>query len=181
VESGRKAVVAQPADGGGSVSITLQRRSKTVGDREVLTGYFGTTGLRESAVLEQSGLTGYTAVAPAGDGDNQRRLAMLNYGGATYLFEGKVDDDGSFADFDTSFLQIVETFRPMAKREREAGKAMELVYIRADDDTTFAGLARQSPVRDAEDTLRLINGYYPRGEPPLGEYIKIIRQVENPR
>ena len=64
---------------------------------------------------------------------------------------------------------------------REAGKAMELVYIRADDDTTFAGLARQSPVRDAEDTLRLINGYYPRGEPPLGEYIKIIRQVENPR
>ena len=63
-------------------------------------------------------------------------------------------------------------------QERKAEPALQVVYMRAEDDTTFAGLAKETPVPDPENTLRLINGYYPRGEPPLGEWIKVIRKVE---
>jgi len=40
---------------------------------------------------------------------------------------------------------------------------------------TFASLASSVKLPDAENQLRLINGYYPSGEPRTGDWVKVIR------
>jgi len=40
---------------------------------------------------------------------------------------------------------------------------------------TLASIAASLNIPDAEAQLRLMNGYYPRGEPRVGDWIKIVR------
>ncbi|HQY71791.1 MAG TPA: peptidase M48 Ste24p, partial [Pseudomonadales bacterium] len=78
--------------------------------------------------------------------------------------------------YDTMFLSAIRSFRPMSGADRDAVLGINLHYIRAEPGMSFAKLAETSPLKDhAEEHLRLVNGYYPRGEPQPGEWIKIFR------
>ena len=47
--------------------------------------------------------------------------------------------------------------------------------VTAEPGQTYAQLARTVPLKVyAEETLRVINGHHPRGEPRAGDYIKVI-------
>jgi hypothetical protein len=49
-----------------------------------------------------------------------------------------------------------------------------VTWIQADGSQTYASLARGSRIpRFPEETLRLMNGDYPVGEPQAGEWIKV--------
>jgi len=53
---------------------------------------------------------------------------------------------------------------------------IRIQYTEAPVGITFAKLAETSPVKPyAEEMLRLVNGYYPKGEPEPGEWIKVFR------
>jgi predicted Zn-dependent protease len=131
--------------------------------------------LFQSAELSQGGLSGYTGVAPADGSHGERRLAVIYYGSIAYLFEGISTD---FKTEDASFEQMIESFRPMKANERQGKKAMYVSYIQVDGNTSFAQLARMVRIPDAENELRLMNGYYPKGEPRVGAWIKIVKQAE---
>ena len=48
--------------------------------------------------------------------------------------------------------------------------------VLADPGDTYAELAQKVSIKSyPEETLRLINGDYPNGEPMAGDYIKIIQ------
>lgn len=56
------------------------------------------------------------------------------------------------------------------------GRLLRIDYVRATEHTRFAPLAQQLNLGQyGEETLRLVNGYYPRGEPDPGQWIKILR------
>ena len=38
----------------------------------------------------------------------------------------------------------------------------------------FAELAKSSPIANPEKQLRLINGFYSGGEPPVGQLVKVV-------
>jgi predicted Zn-dependent protease len=175
VDAGRKAIVAHDTASDGKISLTIKKKNSSGTASEFLGQQLAATTLQETAELEQAGLKGYTGIAPPANGLNQRRVAVVYYGKLAYLFEGVVVDNASFESYDTNFMAVIESFRPMHKNERKAKDGKKIVYIQADDDTTFAVLARASKVRDAEVQLRLMNGYYPRGEPRIGEWIKTIQ------
>jgi predicted Zn-dependent protease len=47
--------------------------------------------------------------------------------------------------------------------------------VRAEEDTTMEQLAEESPITNyALDTLRVMNGLYPHGQPEDGQLIKIV-------
>ena len=56
-------------------------------------------------------------------------------------------------------------------------KPQTIHYVKATGATTFAGLAKalKLSTTDIED-LRIINGYYPSGEPVAGQWIKIFKR-----
>ena len=55
------------------------------------------------------------------------------------------------------------------------GTSHTLHYIQVPRGATFASLASSVKLPDAENQLRLINGYYPTGEPRTGDWVKVIR------
>jgi predicted Zn-dependent protease len=169
VSTAAKAIVAAPAAGGRSLTLTIQRQDRSQSPEALLRAQ--AADLSKGRKLEQAGLQGFTGIDPAGP----RRLASIDYNGLTYLFSGAVDDSASFSDSDQNFVEIIESFRPMAKSERKVGKPQYIQYIRAPRGTTFAKLATGVRIPDAEVQLRLINGYYPSGEPRTGDWIKVIR------
>ena len=177
VQRGGRAVVTHNADNSARLTLTIARKSdREQTDRDFLGEKLAATRLFQSTALSQSGLVGHTGIAPASDGQNRRRLALLKRGSLAYLFEGEVSTDDDFEAGDAHFLRIVESFRPMRKSEREGKKQQYVHWIRAAANTTWARLARQVRIPDAENQLRLMNGHYPDGEPRAGDWIKIIRQ-----
>jgi predicted Zn-dependent protease len=119
--------------------------------------------------LEQAGLKGYTATSSSAG--ISKRLAVIDYR-YTYLFEGAAND---FAASDADLLAIVESFRPMHPKEGKASEPRYVQYIQVPRGATMASLASSSRIPNAEAQLRLINGFYPRGEPRVGDWIKIIK------
>jgi predicted Zn-dependent protease len=175
VDRGSKAIVAKAEDDSASIAITIQRSDKTMPAREYLDNKLSAPKLLASAPLSQAGLQGHTGISPAGDGKQERRLAVINAGRLAYLFEGTTKDS-DFTAADAHFLQVIESFRPMQKSEREGKKQQSLEWVQADANTTYASLAKGVRIPDAENQLRLMNGHYPSGEPRPGDWIKIISE-----
>lgn len=180
VDSGSRAILSHDADNSSTVNLTIKRKDEKLSPRDFIGQQLNAPKLSSPAPLEQAELTGYTGVAPAGDGKSSRRLAVIYSGRIAYLFEGEVKDEANFAAEDEKFLALIESFRPMEKKERQGAKPQELAYIQVAPDTTYADLARDSKLRDAENQLRLMNGHYPRGQPHAGDWVKIVKQGERP-
>ena len=163
VVQGSRDVTAQSADGSASVTITLSRLDAgvTAGDYLASTASGALSDQRE---LEQFGLSGSTAIASAGG--NSKRLAVLDHR-YRFLFEG------TGADADA--LTVIESFRPLVAKEKAKGPSRTLHYVQVPRGATLEILSSGARIPDAEDQLRLINGYYPVGEPRIGDWIKTIR------
>ena len=78
---------------------------------------------------------------------------------------------------DGAFLESVDTFRPISNRELVGQSPKKIHYVKATSATTFEALGQHLKLDQNEvDDLRLINGYWPSGEPKPGEWIKIFVQ-----
>jgi predicted Zn-dependent protease len=88
------------------------------------------------------------------------------------LFEAEARD---LASQDAQLLAIIKSFRPLTAREKVKGQSRTLHYIQVPRGATLESLATSAKIPNAEDQLRLINGYYPSGEPRIGDWIKVIR------
>ena len=176
VAPGSKAIVAHNAEDNAKVVITIQRKDATITTREFLDEKLNAPKLFQSSALSQAGLAGHTGISPSSGGENRRRVAVLYSGRLAYLFEGEVTDDRSFDQEDAQFMQVIESFRSMKRSERQGKKQQYISYVQAGPDTTFAKLAKGVRIPDAENQLRLMNGYYPSGEPREGDWIKIVKQ-----
>ena len=125
--------------------------------------------LSEVEALEQYGLNGATAVASSGS--QSVRLAVIDHN-YRFLFEGEA---ANLAEADAAFRTIIDSFRPLTSKEKVTGTSHTLHYIQVPRGATFASLASSVKLPDAENQLRLINGYYPTGEPRTGDWVKVIR------
>ena len=106
-----------------------------------------------------------------------QRVAVVFYKLNAYLFVGEVGRQEDFDEFDKKFLESIDSFRPISNRQIEGQKPKTIHYVKATGATTFDALGEQLKLDQNEvQELRLINGYYPSGEPQPGEWIKIIRQ-----
>lgn len=168
VTSGASAIVASAPDGSASLTLTLGRPTPGQKPEEALkSSARGNLSKEES--LEQAGLQGHTAIASAGS--NAKRLAVIHHQWE-YRFEGEAAD---FAAADDQLLEMIRSFRPLLPQEKQVGPERQLRYIQVPRGATIASLAAGVQIPDAEAQLRLINGLYPRGEPRVGDWIKIIR------
>ncbi len=163
VLQGSRDVTAQAPDGSASVAITLSRLDAAVTPTDYLAGT-ASGELSDQRELEQFGLSGSTAQATAGG--SSKRLAVLDHK-YRFLFEGTGADEDA--------LMVIESFRPLVAKEKARGPSRTLHYVQVPRGATLESLASSARIPDAEDQLRLINGYYPVGEPRIGDWIKTIR------
>jgi predicted Zn-dependent protease len=169
-------VVGQPEEKQAKLTLSVMNRSSQ-GPEEYLYNQLNFPQLKEGKSIEPARLKGYTGVLKGEGKKPDVRIALIYYKLKAYLFRGEVSDVKSFKEYDEFFLKSIDTFRPISSREIAGQKPVSIHYVKATPATTFDKLAVALRLNSSEkDDLRLINGYYPRGEPKPGDWIKIYRQ-----
>ena len=78
-------------------------------------------------------------------------------------------------EIDEMLLASIRSFRAIQQGEVVAGDEMKIKYVQASEFFDFSVVARQSRIANfPEETLRLLNGYYPTGTPEEGDWIKLV-------
>jgi predicted Zn-dependent protease len=168
VRQSSREIVATSADGSETLTIGLARINPDQ-DTEASLIANAQGEVTDFEILEQYGLTGSTAVASSGG--QSVRLAVIDHS-YRFLFEGEAPDLNAA---DAGFRTIIDSFRPLTAKEKVTGTSHTLHYIQVPRGATFGSLASSVKLPDAENQLRLINGYYPSGEPRTGDWVKVIR------
>ena len=168
VRQSSREILATSADGSRTLTIGLAKIDPNQDtEASLIAGAQG--DVTEFERLEQFGLTGSTAIASSGE--QAVRLAVIDHG-YRFLLQGEAP---VLAEADAEFRTIIDSFRPLTGREKITGTSHTLHYIQVPRGATFASLASSVKLPDAENQLRLINGYYPSGEPRTGDWVKVIR------
>ncbi|NIR28132.1 MAG: M48 family metalloprotease [Gammaproteobacteria bacterium] len=177
VENLRDRVVAFAPQRSALLNLRVEDINKRISPREFIEQRLGIDELRQGEALSPAGLEGYTGVAQARTpfGSRLTRVAVIYYEERAYVLLGAAKAaDRPFA-YDSSFLETARSLHPLSEAERALARPKVLRLIPAEPGTTFAALARRSPIPNhAEAQLRLLNGLYPDGQPEPGALIKIV-------
>ena len=143
------------------VSETLKRDDVENGQDVAVNGYAGFHGDIKVA--------GGTALA--------KKIGVVFKDGGVYLFNGTLGPNGGdSAAFEAAWLEVLQSFRAMTAEDLKVANNQRIAVVIAKPTDTYASLAQKSSIKGyAEETLRVINGQHPIGEPRAGDYIKIVQ------
>ncbi|MBU2709579.1 M48 family metalloprotease [Zooshikella harenae] len=132
--------------------------------------------LRGGESIRIGNTIGYTAVIQPKLGGSYIRLAILFHQGKVFILQGQVKQSSAFASYDVEFLQIIKSFQLLPLQDYQRAEGNKLTLIKVKPGITFSELAKRSSLREhAELQLRLINDMYPKGEPKVGQWLKVIK------
>ncbi len=174
VNNQRAQIVAKPEDDQAEIRLTVARLKAPIPPEQYLREALGIGLLQQSEPLQQYGLSGHTGITQRDKAPLPDRVAVLQQGSLVYIVTGVVNKPAEGVDYDAMFMETIKSFRPYRESKQRQSKTIH--YVKANSETTFARLAQHLKLgKYGEDELRLINGYYPRGEPVAGEWIKIVQ------
>jgi predicted Zn-dependent protease len=107
-----------------------------------------------------------------------QRVALAMVARNTFHFQGIAKNNQVTAEQDAEFIGMIRSFRRMTPKDKTAKYVTRISYERLEPGDTFASLAKslQPDIADAEIELRVINGYYPKGEAEPGTWMKMLRK-----
>ena len=174
------ATTGREPDGQSTLSMSrLARTAQT--PEEYLYNQLNISEIQNGEEIAPSQLKGFTGLIPRFDEITKQRsiirVAVIYYKLSAYVFEGATNEGADFDEQDKLLLQAINTFRPITRAEIEGQRPQRIHYVKATSNTTFDGLAKAfSLSKNDVDTLRVINGLYPAGEPLAGDIVKVFRQ-----
>jgi predicted Zn-dependent protease len=106
-----------------------------------------------------------------------KKIAVVYKDGGVYLFNGELGPNGGDeAAFEEAWMAVLNGFRAMTADDLKVANDQRIKVIVAKPSDTYASLAEKSSLKShAEETLRVINGQHPVGEPRAGDYVKIVQ------
>jgi predicted Zn-dependent protease len=143
---------------------------------EYLTKTLRRDDLQNGEAIQVGPYSGYWADIEVSSGDAQKRkIAVVYKDGGVYLFNGELGKTGDPEVFEQQFRETVMSFRAMTAADLRVINNQKLKVVVAEPGQTYAQLARGIPLKShGEETLRVLNGHHPRGEPRAGDYIKLV-------
>ncbi len=90
-----------------------------------------------------------------------------------YLLRNMAKDAAVLQRNQPQLDQVISSFRPLQATERAQARAWRITTV-AFPGAGFSELARRSGLPNAEQQLRLINGFYEGGAPPVGSRVKVV-------
>lgn len=160
--------------GVGDMRIEAQRLQENISPRDFIRDSLGISNLQKSESLEQYRLLGHTGMTQSASGAVER-IAVIYYGPRAFVFRGLIADSGAVDGIDDMLLESIRTFRAIQQGEAVAGTEARIRYVQASEFFDFSIVAKESRIANyPEETLRLLNGYYPAGKPQAGEWVKLV-------
>lgn len=161
--------------GQGSIHIEAQRIQENIEPRLFIRDKMGIEALQKSEKLEQYRLLGHTGIAVSPETGNPVRVAAIYLGPRVFTFRAEITNSAAVEEIDEQLLATIRTFRAIQRGETAAGTEAKIKFVQASEFFDFSVVAQSSRIANyPEETLRLLNGYYPRGTPEAGEWIKLI-------
>jgi predicted Zn-dependent protease len=157
-----------------SLHVEVQRITENIQPRVFIREKLGIANLQKSEDLNQYRLIGHTGVVESAAGGSER-IAVIYMGPRAYIFRGKVSSADFPEEVDSMLLSSIRTFRAIQRNEMVPGNELKIRYYQVSEYFDFATVARNSKLAEyPEETLRLLNGYYPTGTPEAGEWVKLV-------
>ena len=160
--------------GAAKLRVEARRLSKNIDPRVFLREELEITDLQKSESLNQYRLIGHTGLTTSESG-RPERVAAIYLGSRVFIFRGEIEQSTDVESIDQAMLDSIRTFRAIKNGETLIGSELKIRYVQATEFFDFSVVARSSRIADyPEETLRLLNGYYPRGNPVAGEWVKLV-------
>ena len=103
------------------------------------------------------------------------RSSCVFHRDTAFLIGTQARTAAGFKEHQEAIEASLMSIHALTNEERAFARPLRLRVITAQTNTTFAELARRSPLGSfAEGHLRVINGLYPAGEPVAGQPLKIV-------
>jgi predicted Zn-dependent protease len=167
------ALIAHTQDQQTFIVMTVEPADSRNTPEQMLRKKLGSQRLVQDQALQQPGLQGYTGIIP---GAAAKRVAIIYKDERAYVFVGAVKGRGSLETADDEFLLLIQSFRPLSPEQLKLAQPQRIHIVQATLGQTMPSLARESKLAvDPELNLRLLNGFYPSGEPRPGDWLKILQ------
>ena len=141
----------------------------------VKTNILGTENLLKSEGLSQFRLQGHTGITESNDLGLKERVAVIYLGPRAFIFRGEIPANADEEELDQMLLSSIRSFRAIQRGEVVAGGELKIKFVQATEFFDFSIVSQNSKIANfPEETLRLLNGYYPTGNPKEGEWIKLV-------
>ncbi len=159
----------------GSLKIEALRLQDNIEPRVFIRDKMGISNLQKSEALEQYRLIGFTGIATSQETGNPERVAAIYFGPRVFTFRGDIQDSNAEDEIDADLLASIRTFRAIQRGEAYSSNEMKIKFVQASEFFDFAVVGRSSKIANfPEETLRILNGYYPTGSPEEGEWVKLV-------
>ena len=167
--------VTGESEGTGSLQIEARRLNNPIDPHGYIRDVLGIHSLQKSEALSQFRLQGHTGIHVSPQTGSTERVAVIYLGPRAFIFRGEITDSSAVDEIDSLLLKSIRSFRAIQRGETLLGREMKIRFVQASEHFDFAVVARQSSIANhPEETLRLLNGYYPGGQPEPGEWIKLV-------
>ena len=159
----------------GSIHIEAQRIKENVEPRVFIRDNMGIEALQKSEKLEQYRLLGHTGTTVSPETGNPQRVAAIYLGPRVFIFRAEITDAEAIDEVDEQLLSTIRTFRAIQQGEITSTTEEKIKFVQASEFFDFSVVAQSSRIANyPEESLRLLNGYYPTGTPAAGEWIKLV-------
>ncbi len=172
VQKGASAVQAVGPSDNAMIRMQVKRTNEELSPGQYIEQKLGISNLRDGEELELGDLSGYTGLNRDKPG---QRIAVIYHRGRAIIFLTSADNQDLAHFYDTLFLSTISGIRPLTQEDKTLALGRKIRYMQANGGLTFELLGKYSPLEDyQEEQLRLLNGYYPYGEPDPGQWIKVV-------
>lgn len=175
-----QAQVTGTAPGGAAVASIVVARHEPV-RRKTPTEYV-TDVLRRDDVIggEERDLNGTPAfvgeIDTAESNVQLQLIAIVHLRRSMFLFRGECGPEGDPQAFREQFEATLAGLRPMTVADAQAANSRRIHVVVAEPGDTYEALAKTSALsKFPADTLRVMNGDYPHGQPTPGDFVKVVR------
>ena len=173
-------VIGRAPTGSDQASISVQRQdapSEAQTPEEYITKTLKRDDVKDGESTQINGFEAYVGNVEIAAGNAEaRKIAVIFKGPSVYLFKGELGKGGDVAAFEKQWVETLARFRAMTTDDLRIANNQRLKVVEARPGDTYAKLAANSSIRSyPEETLRVINGHHPRGEPRAGDRIKVVQ------
>ncbi len=170
-------VFSHPTTNDAFIRMTVEDIDKRISPEEFMKSRLNLDKLSEDYPIMPNELNGYSAVAKVKTpfGVRPVRFNVIYIKDKAYIVGSAAKNDELQRIYEDVFTETVESFHRLKKKEYTLAEALTLRVIEADENTTISGLAKKSGIQHhPADQLRLLNQFFPVGEPEVGQKLKIV-------
>jgi predicted Zn-dependent protease len=174
-------VTGRHPKGASTGMITLERQNAPE-EEQTPEQYVADTLKRADEVVsgESFNVSGYDAYICSLDVDDSkyaaRMIGIIYKDNGVYMFKGDARQGADPEQLAKDLRATMATFREMTAADLRTANDQRIRVIDARPGDTYASLAKKTSIsKFPEETLRLLNGDHPVGEPRAGDLIKIVQ------